>query len=93
MYFLKKDYTLLGFQKSNKKYKKYDGIIQNKKDKKIILVPFGDNRYESYGDKTGLNLYTIHNDTKRRQAYKARHQKFVKKNYYSPGFFSMDMLW
>ena len=93
MYFLKKDYTLLGFQKSNKKQKKYDAKIENKKTGKIIQIPFGDNRYESYQDKTGLDLYPVHGNKTRRASYRARHMKFVKKNYYSPGYFSYKILW
>ena len=56
-YYSKKQYKLLGFEKSNTKNKMYDAILHNKLHGKIKKVPFGDNRYENYRDKTKLNLY------------------------------------
>ena len=93
MYYNKKDYKLVGFEKSRRKHKKYNAILE--KDGKQVRVPFGDKRYENFHDKTGLNAYPhlIHNDKKRRSLYKKRHKRFLKKGYYSPGYFSMRFLW
>ena len=88
------DYKLLRYEKSNYKNKKYNAILENKKTKKIVKVPFGDSRYEEhYQDKTGLNLYKKHNDDKRRKLYRLRHQKYIKSGYFSPGWFSYYILW
>jgi len=94
-YYNKKDYKLIGYEKSNTKNKMYNAILQNKETKKIIKIPFGDKRYENYRDLTGLNLYPqlIHNDKERRRLYRLRHKKDLKKDYYSPGWFSYYILW
>jgi hypothetical protein len=94
-YFLKTDYTLKGFEKSKRKYKKYDAILLNKINKKIYLIPFGDSRYQQYKDDSGLHLYSHldHGDKKRRDSYKNRHAKDVRDGYYSAGYFSMNYLW
>ncbi len=95
MYYLKKDYNLLGYRKSKTKYKKYDAKIQNKRTGKIVYVPFGDKRYENYHDKTGLNLYPhlLHGDSKRRKAYRSRHKHNVREDSYSPSWFSYYITW
>jgi hypothetical protein len=94
-YYKKTEYKLLGYRKSKRKYKKYDAILENKTTKKLKYVPFGDNRYENYRDLTGLDLYPhlLHSDNNRRRLYRARHNKDLKKGYYSPGFFSYFVLW
>jgi len=56
-----------------------------------LYVPFGDTRYESYQDKTGLALYKTHNDKERRQQYRARFKSAGEK--YSPNWFSWHILW
>jgi len=58
VYYPKSNFRHVGFVKSNTKYKKYDAIVRNKKDDSSFRVPFGDNRYEHYKDKTGLGLYS-----------------------------------
>ena len=63
---------LLGYRKSTTKHKKYDAILEDAETKKKSYVPFGDTRYESFGDKTGLALYKVHNDKERRKQYRAR---------------------
>lgn len=95
MYYDKDDYKLKGFEKSNTKGKMYDALLEDKKTKKIVRVPFGDNSMGNYGDKTGLNLYPklIHGDEKRRKAFQDRFKGFLKKGFYSPGFFSYYILW
>lgn len=93
VYYRKTEYRLLGYAKAKNTKKKYDAILKRNKDNRIIRVAFGDSRYENYGDKTGLNLYTSHGDKKRRALYRARHKKDLREGYYSPGWFSMNMLW
>jgi hypothetical protein len=94
-YFAKSDYDLVGYRKSTRSKKKYDAILKNKITKRLKHIPFGDNRYEMYQDKTGLNVYPklIHGDEKRRKSYRSRHAKDIKEGYYSPGYFSMNILW
>jgi len=94
-YYKKSEYKLIGFEKSNRKNKMYNGVLERKTDKKIVHVPFGDNRYSNFRDLTGLNLYPhlIHGDDKRRRLYKIRHQKDIKDGYYSAGYFSYFFLW
>ena len=84
----------MGFQKSNKKNKKYDAILENTTTGKIKYVSFGAIGYATYRDKTGLNLYETHNDKKRRKSYIARHtaNDYHKKKY-SPAWFSLNYLW
>jgi hypothetical protein len=93
MYYAKRSYKLINYEKSNTKHKKYDAILKNKITQKKIRVPFGDNRYENYHDKTGLGLYDLHGDNKRRARYRKRHKKDLKSGYYSPGWFSYYILW
>lgn len=94
-YYNKKEYKLIGYQRSNTAHKMYDAILENKKTKKTIKVPFGDKRYQNYRDLTGLNLYPklIHNNPGRRKLYRARHYKDLKLGYYNPGWFSYYILW
>ena len=95
VYYKKTDYKLLGYDRSKRKGKMYDALLERKKDKKIIRVPFGDATMENYRDLTGLNLYPqlIHNDEKRRKSFRARHKGYLKNGYYSPSYFSYYILW
>ena len=95
MYYDKREYRLDGFEKSRTKGKMYDGILHNIKTGRKTRVPFGDSTMENYGDKTGLNLYPklIHSDEKRRTAFHSRARGFVRDGFYSPGFFSLTLLW
>ena len=94
-YYSMKEYKLINFEKSLTRNKKYDAILQNKLNGRLVKVPFGDNRFEQFKDSTGLGLYSNkdHGDLKRRQLYRQRHQKDLKKGYYSPGFMSFYFLW
>ena len=85
----------MGFVKSNTKYKKYDAIVKNKHNLRAFRIPFGDNKYQHYKDKTGLGLYSHlnHLDKKRQHRYFVRHQHNIKEGYYSPAYFSMKYLW
>lgn len=95
VYYSMDDYKLIGFEKSKRKYKKYDGILKNNETDKIIYVPFGDNRFNQYKDTTHLKLYTHlnHNDDQRRMRYITRHRRWIIDGYYSPSYFSMKYLW
>lgn len=74
--------------------KKYYAVLENKITKKLVQVPFGDQRYEQYKDSTGLGLYSEKNhlDKKRRKNYRARHQHDNLKDW-SSGYFSWKFLW
>ena len=69
--------------------------FSNPKKSELAKVPFGDKRFENYWDLTGLNLYPQlnHGDKERRKRYRKRHKVYLKKGYYSPGFFSYYYLW
>ena len=92
MYYSKKEYNLLNFQKSISKNKKYDAIIENKLTGRIVKIPFGDNRYQQFYDKLGLYSSLNHNDKERRRLYIARHSKDINLPY-SPSYFSLKYLW
>ena len=94
MYYSKRDYKLVKFQKSTSKFKKYDAILKHRLHKNYVRVPFGDNRYEQYKDRTKLGIYSHldHLDKKRKKLYHARHQK-DKNLPYSPSYFSSTYLW
>jgi len=88
------NYTLIGFQKSNRKDKMYAAILQHKKLEKFTKVHFGDPNMENYQDKTGLNMYPklIHGDKKRRKNFRKRHKKNAQYKY-SSAYFSYKYLW
>ncbi len=94
-YYLKRDYKLLGFRKSNVKNKKIYALLENKQTKRLTKVHFGDSRYSSYRNITGVYLppSMIHNDKDRRRRYRARAGGLVKTGYYSSSFFSYHYLW
>tara|TARA_R110002153_G_scaffold83478_3_gene209868 strand:+ start:2553 stop:2879 length:327 start_codon:yes stop_codon:yes gene_type:complete len=93
-YYLKRDYKLLGFRKSNVKGKQYYALLEQKQNKKLVRVNFG-SMMENYRDITGLNAYPhlIHGDKTRRKAYRSRHIGYLKDGYYSPSYFSYYYLW
>lgn len=95
VYYSIKQYKLVGFARSNTKHKQYDALLEDRRTKKIIIIPFGDSRYQNFADRTGLNLYPelIHGDWLRRKSYRQRHKGYLKKGYYSPGWFSWHYLW
>ena len=94
MFYSKKDYKFVKFEKSHIKIKKYNAVIQNKKTGREVRIPFGARGYEHYKDSTDLKLYSSkdHGDPKRRKNYRARHIHDDIKNY-SPGFFAWYYLW
>jgi uncharacterized protein YlbG (UPF0298 family) len=95
MFLNKYEYGLIGFEKSNRKNKKYNAILINYNTKQKKIIPFGDLRYQQYKDRTYLNLYSHlnHNDENRRRLYILRHKKDIKNGFYSAGYFSMFYLW
>ena len=89
------DYTLVGFERSHVKVKKYDAILKNKRTRKVQKrVPFGAIGYEQFKDSTGRGLYTHvnHGDPKRRRNYRTRHHGENKRKF-SSGYFSWKYLW
>jgi hypothetical protein len=95
MYYSFRDFKLIGFEKSRRQGKKYDAVLVNKYTGKEKRVSFGAKGMEQYEDLTPLGLYKNYNhyDKERRRLYKERHKKDIKKNYYSPGYFSWFFLW
>ena len=57
MFYLMRDYKLINFERSKTKNKKYDAILQNKSNGKLVKIPFGHSSYEQFKDSTGLGLY------------------------------------
>jgi len=94
-YYSKKEYKFIKFEKSSKRGKMYNGVIQNKKTKKIVRIPFGSSLHQNFHDKTGLNAFPhlIHGETKRRRLFRARHKGFLRDGYYSGSYFSYNFLW
>lgn len=86
------EYTLTGFEKSKTKYKKYDALLKNRETGKIKRIPFGNTLFESYTDRTGLNLYKTHGNKERKRLYRLRH-KGEDKNKFSSGYFAWKYLW
>ena len=94
-YYPKSQYSFVRFTKSNRPFKKYSAILQNKSTKQFSKVHFGDTRYQQYKDTTGLGLFTHKNhlDIDRRKNYRARHRGHLKPGNYSAGYFSYKYLW
>lgn len=93
MKYLVNDYTIIEFKKSPILHKKYRVYLKNKNTLKIKHLDFGDDRYENYWDKTGLNLYSTHRDPERRRRYRLRAKIHVDDKYYTPAYFSYYYLW
>lgn len=88
-------YTFVRFRKSRTRNKKYDAIIRRKTTGREYVIPFGDSRYQQYKDATGLGLYSYldHQHERRRALFRARQEKHIAENYYSPAYFSFYYLW
>jgi hypothetical protein len=86
------EYTLLGFQQSNSKNKKYDAILKHQHTGRERVVSFGDTRYQHYKDRIGLYTHLNHLDSIRRERYLKRHHRDIH-NKFSSGYFSAKYLW
>lgn len=76
------------FPSSEESNKKYDVYKDNK-----YITSFGDKRYHHYKDKFGYYSNLNHNDEKRRELFRKRHQhdNIDDPNY--AGFWSWNYLW
>jgi hypothetical protein len=92
-YYPMADWKVIGIVPSKARFKKYTAVLSS--GKRTISLNFGDSRYPQYKDSTGVGKFSHldHGDTKRRANYKARHSGYIRKGYYSPGFFSLKYLW
>jgi len=95
----RKEYNFVKFEKSDRKGKKYNAVLENRETKRQVKVPFGDSNLPQYRDTTGLGLYSKKDtlDKNKRKQFRARFsslkQKSDFKNYYSPMWFSWFKLW
>jgi hypothetical protein len=85
--------TEFEMQRSNRKNKKLMATFTNKETGRENTVHFGDSRYSSYKDCSGLLPRSmIHGDKKRREAYRSRHRN-DNLSKIGPGFLSWHCLW
>lgn len=72
--------------------KKYVAILKNRKDGRLMKVPFGSKSFSQYHDKIGHYKELDHKDPVRRNSYLKRHAN--DKDYkFSSGWFSANYLW
>jgi hypothetical protein len=99
MKYLKKNYKLLKFERSTRKGKKYDAVLEHKTTGKIVRVAFGAEKMQQYRDATPLKLYKSqdHLDETRRKAFRNRFRRLINNKdyraYFSPIWFSTEYLW
>lgn len=95
VYYPKSKYRLLRFERSRHKHKKYDAILKKNGSHSVERVPFGDSEMQQYRDSTGIGRFSSkdHLDNTRRKRYRSRHRAFIKKGFFSPGYFSWRYLW
>jgi len=98
VYVNKKDYNLVGFQRSTNPKKKYDAILQHKVKHNILFIPFGARGMSQFRDSTPNKLYSHldNNDEKRRTNFLSRFDHLLKQDkgdFYSPIYFSSQFLW
>ena len=88
-------------QVSNRMFKKYKAVVQDKKSKIYRSIHFGDKRYEQYKDSTNSKHFANknHSDKKRRKLYYLRHsgessktKAIEKETTKSKGFFNPKIL-
>lgn len=95
----RKEYKFVKFEKSDRKGKKYNAVLENRETKRQVKVPFGDSNLPQYKDSTGLGLYSKKDtlDKNKRKQFRARFsalkQKSDFKNYYSSMYYSWFKLW
>lgn len=86
-------YDMEGFEKSDRKDKKYYAKLRNKKTGRINKVHFGQSGTSTFKDSTGLRRDPTHGDEQKRKAFRARHKGFLKPGFYSSSYFSYYFLW
>jgi hypothetical protein len=98
----RKEYKFVKFEKSDRKGKKYNAVLENRETKRQVKVPFGAIKsdgipYPQYRDTTGLGLYSKYDtmDKNRRRLYRQRHSKEKPsfREFYSAAVFSWRFLW
>ena len=95
-----KDY-LIRFTIPKKGFKKYKAEVFNLNGERIATAQFGDRRgYSQYKDRIGYYSDLDHNDKKRLQRYRKRHEAILTndgvpayKVEFSPAWFSYRWLW
>ena len=99
--------TIIKFERSKNKNKKYTAYVKNRKTKKIRFIHFGASDYQQFKDRTPLKLFSHknHNTRKRMKNYYSRHsgttnkinaiklEKKKAKGFYTPKILSHIYLW
>ena len=80
IYGIKMKETIVKFEKSKIKEKKYTAYVKDLKTKRVRQIHFGADGYEQYKDSTGIGYYTKnnHGDHRRRRNYFSRHSHGIK---------------
>jgi hypothetical protein len=89
-------HTLMGFEPSTRRGKKYMALVKPRgKDGPIKRVHFGSIGYQQYRDTTGIGVYSHldHLDESRRRSYRARHRVYLTPDEFTPAYFSWHYLW
>ena len=83
------------FQNAKRIYgKDVKNKLSTRKDKKYMLLNPNNNKWVHFGTmKPPMEDYTKHQDNKRRQLFKIRHQKWAEQDLYSPGYLSYYLTW
>lgn len=88
------EWALVRFEKSKKKDKKVQAILKNKKTGAVKILPFGQAGSSTYHNLTKIGNDPIHQDLKRREAYRRRHYgEGSASRKWSPGYLSWWYLW
>lgn len=86
-------WKLIGFT-NGRGQKKVTAILQNKYTSKIVYLRFGQKGSSTYQNTTGIGSDPTHGDSTLRANYRARHAgEGIPDRKYSPGWFSLHLLW
>lgn len=88
MYYKTVNGKVYKIMKSVRKNKKYDVYLDDK-----YITSYGDKRYQHFKDKFGLYSHLNHNDEKRRESYRKRHQNDYIDDPNYAGYWSYNYLW
>lgn len=88
MYYKTVNGKVYKIMKSIRKNKKYDVYLDDK-----YITSYGDKRYQHFKDKFGLYSHLNHNDEKRRESYRKRHQNDYIDDPNYAGYWSYNYLW